>query len=290
MPPRKKTATKSLGVPSTSINKETVTKTGHAPVYATLFIFAQVAPGFPYNNARFQEITGLGELGFLDPNLKVNGKPITDTEHKALKDLHDALKDNPGEILRSRPVGSIPGLKLFNTIAKAILGKTLRLRLNETLVQKKATYGHLATYNRIHATPTLPGHKTHLVGQAWYRDIFGEEGVDEAAMSEPAWLEAVSELYYRLYDGASRSFRTLEDNIGRHIAEFEAALAGESYPPTIALLRLLTPGCQPTGIIHRHRTFTRPRKYALASKPFILKTASPSIQSSSNSAKNSKST
>lgn len=290
MPPRKK-AVKSTGTPApVAVAKPPTVKTFHTPLWATLFLFAEVAEGFPYNNARFQELSGLSELGFLDPELVVNGKPVSKEVHQQLKMVHQTLKDDPIDILRSTPVSAIQGLKTFNNVARALLGKKLRSHLVKTLIDRKATFGDIYTYNLDHTQQMTPAHKVAVAGAGWYTDIFGEEGVDPELMSEPAWTNAVSELYYRLYDAGGRGHRTLLKNINKHIEAMQQAIAGESYlrisrPSTSRLTRIKL-----TRKMLHPATSTKPPRFAIGLKICIANPAFPSTPDSSPSLRNSPST
>ncbi|KAG8958158.1 hypothetical protein FRC03_009393 [Tulasnella sp. 419] len=173
---------------------------------------AVLLPGdeVPWKGETFRNLTGLSELGFLDPDYIVatkNGRKITDGDRNAISSYISTVS-NSKQVLTSPKLNTVPNYKAYKQVAQQHFSQPGNLNDVCTRIMED----HQVTYTQVYREYGLDRMGSakdwhHVVDASFVNAIWGEEGLNSSSQPHPAYTRAAKAIFYRLWDKQSNAFR-----------------------------------------------------------------------------------
>lgn len=197
-----------------------------AGIWNALLMSKHMGNDWPYSNEAFQCATGLGPLGFADPDFRLNGILLTQSELECIKGVETQADSNPS-IFREGCVDNIEGLRQYNGLVRRHYNKVPRPQLLKILRDRGATFRQaLDEPPRQGNIPRArtPDDFARAVLPALADLLFGEEWADERGTFPDCLERVVHDMYYRLWDTGRKNNSDFEKRVKKRRQELDVAM------------------------------------------------------------------
>lgn len=190
----------------------------------------EINASWPYGSEDFQDATGLTELGFLDPDLKLNGVPykLTDKQKSTIESIEAQAKASP-RMFRERTVSEIPGCKLYTSIVGKYYDAVLRPKLMAIAKAGGGTYAQTKAEAEATKQPQqTAAHFDQTIHADFLELLFGDEAKDKKRCPHDVMKAIAMDMHYRLLDVGRAAYTRWTKSAETDLANAQEALASES--------------------------------------------------------------